>query len=135
MHVSFGVARKVHIDWSRPIRFEPPAIEVRVPGTPRPEADDLRRRFLDLASSWRKDIITLSSSTARMRHPSCRGIVAMGEPVVPLILAELEREAWHWGGLLAEITRESPVQPSEAGDLEKVRRAWLQWGRDRGLLG
>jgi hypothetical protein len=89
--------------------------------------------FRKLTAEWRQAVVVLSSDDARMRHPACRRIVQLGREAVPLILAELERDAWHWGGVLAEITGEQPVAPDDAGRIERVAVAWLGWARDRGI--
>jgi hypothetical protein len=57
----------------------------------------------------------------------------LGEPVVPLILAELERESSvSWIAVLAAITRENPVPPELAVRVDAMTQAWLDWGRQQG---
>ena len=58
----------------------------------------------------------------------------MGPAVVPLILAELEREPDHWFWALEAITGESPIPQCDAGDVEASALAWVEWGRQKGLL-
>jgi len=58
----------------------------------------------------------------------------MGPAVVPLILKELEKEPDHWFWALEAITGENPVGENEAGDLEASARAWVQWGKQKGIL-
>ena len=63
-------------------------------------------------------------------HPVYQELVALGEPVVPLILAELERESSvSWIIMLAAITGEDPVPPAMAGQVEAMAGAWLDWVR------
>jgi hypothetical protein len=95
-------------------------------------APDLRR-FLALATEWRQDVAALSSESQRLAHPACREIVGLGFGVVPLILAQLEHDPWHWGGVLAEITGARPVPPAAAGRLDRVAAAWLDWARANGI--
>jgi hypothetical protein len=62
-----------------------------------------------------------------------RELVALGDPVVPQILAELKREPnAAWFTVLAEITGEDPIPPEMAGRVEAMAQAWLDWGRRRG---
>jgi hypothetical protein len=58
----------------------------------------------------------------------------MGPEVVPLILAELDKEPDHWFWALEAITEENPVGDNIAGDMAASAKAWVQWGRNNGLL-
>jgi hypothetical protein len=59
-------------------------------------------------------------------------LIALGEPAVPLLLAELEREPDWWFAALKAITRADPVAPEDRGTLSAMARAWLDWGRLHG---
>jgi hypothetical protein len=85
--------------------------------------------FAELASRWRADTEFLSSPAAMAKHPAYREIIAMGEPAVPLILAELEARPDFWFAALREITGEDPVPPEARGNVKAMTRAWLEWGR------
>jgi hypothetical protein len=66
-------------------------------------------------------------------HPIYQELVAMGQPVIPLILAELKRESnVSWISVLAAITGENPVSPALAGRVDAMVRVWLDWGRQQG---
>src|SRR5215471_4824898 len=91
----------------------------------------LETRFRALAKRWKKDT-EMNSSLARMiRHPAYREIIHMGEPVVPLLLAELEREPDFWFAALREITGVDPVLKTSAGKIEEMAKAWIDWGWDK----
>ena len=62
-------------------------------------------------------------------------IIGMGWSAVPLILEELRREPDQWFWALEAITEENPVPPDAAGQVRRSAEAWVQWGRDRGLVG
>src|SRR3954468_4705444 len=91
-------------------------------------------RFRRLAREW-KDQSRYLSNTAQMAmlRPYQR-IIGMGQPVVPLILEELEREPDQWFWALESITEENPVPPDSAGIVRTMAQAWVEWGRQRGLL-
>jgi hypothetical protein len=57
--------------------------------------------------------------------PSYQEIIAMGPPVVPLLLRELEQDPHFWSWALTAITEEDPVPPSARGNLGEMARAWL----------
>jgi hypothetical protein len=91
-------------------------------------------RFELLAEQWKAATAVLSSTTAMVAHPAYRAIIALGAPVVPLLLRDLEREPVHWFEALGEITGEDPVPRAHWGHIEAMRADWLGWGRQRGLI-
>lgn len=103
-----------------------PALQHRI----RREA--IEERFLELAGEWREASAPSSSTLQMAMHPAYQKIMAMGPDAVPLILGELSREADHWFWALEMITDEDPVRPEDRGDIEEMRKAWLQWGKTRG---
>lgn len=96
---------------------------------PSPEA-----RFRALAKQWKKDTETDSSILRMIRHPAYQEIIGMGEPVVPLLLAELQREPDFWFAALQKITGADPVPKASAGKIDEMAKAWIDWGRAKGLL-
>ena len=98
-------------------------------------AVNTRHLFDALAEWWHEGTDALSSLNQKATHRAHRRIVAMGVQVVPYILEDLRDRGGHWEMTLAEITQESPPIPSGYPmNALGAREAWLQWGRDRGLL-
>jgi hypothetical protein len=95
---------------------------------------DIAGRFQELAGQWKADTRLLSSSTAISSHPAYRAIIALGPPVLPFILRDLETEPAHWFEALQAITGEDPVPRADWGKIPAMRAAWLAWGRNRGLI-
>ena len=59
----------------------------------------------------------------------------MGEQALVYILEDFRDRGGHWEMTLAEITDESPPVPSGYPmNALGTKEAWLQWGRDRGLI-
>jgi hypothetical protein len=85
--------------------------------------------FAELAARWRTETDALSSPAEVAAHPAYREIIAMGEPAIRLILAELETRPDHWFEALRAMTGEDPVPPEARGDVGAMARAWLEWGR------
>ena len=99
------------------------------------QQQDVARRFQDLVSQWKTTTRYRSNTHALRNHPVYQELIALGEPVVPLILAELERESSvSWMTVLVGITGEDPVPPALAGRVDAMARAWLEWGRQRGYV-
>ena len=91
-------------------------------------------QFQTLADQWKTATALLSSTTAMVSHPTYRAIIALGPPVVPLLLHDLEREPVHWFEALQVITREDPVAREHWGNIAAMAADWLTWGRQRGLI-
>jgi hypothetical protein len=58
----------------------------------------------------------------------------MGWPAVPLILEELRREPDQWFWALEAITEQNPVPREVAGVVPKMAEAWIEWGKQQGIL-
>lgn len=69
-----------------------------------------------------------------MMHPSYQAILGMGWKVVPFLLRDLQQNRRAWFGALSYLTRANPIKPKDAGKMDKMIEAWVQWGRDKGLL-
>ena len=51
-----------------------------------------RQRFTELADKWETETVFLSRIDLAIKHPAHQEIVAMGEPVVPLILERMRKK-------------------------------------------
>jgi hypothetical protein len=106
--------------------------ETSIRNTAKHEPSGLARRFHELAEAWRRDTSFLSFTQQRAIHPAYQRIIGMGWAAVPLILRQLERRPDHWLWALESITGEAPARGAES--FQAAVQAWLQWGRERGLL-
>jgi hypothetical protein len=95
---------------------------------------DLVSRFRDLTNEWKAETEFLSSPDDIAMHPAYQQIIGLGSATVPLILHELEREPGHWFWALRAITGEDPVPARDRGRVNAMAAAWLEWGRERGLI-
>ena len=98
------------------------------------EASAVASQFQTLAAQWKAGTALVSSTKAMVAHPAYQAIIALGPPVVPLLLRDLEREPVHWFEALKAITGEDPVPPEAWGKVPAMAAAWLAWGRQRGLI-
>jgi hypothetical protein len=97
-----------------------------------PEDYDRRNRFENLVREWRRETRYSSSLARIVMHPAYQAIIGMGEPAVPLIFEDLNRNGGHWFWALHAITQ---ADPAEAGDdFAAAAHAWLAWGRAHGYL-
>jgi hypothetical protein len=93
---------------------------------------DVHTEFAALADEWRTAVEFEPSLEKVVMHSAYQRIIGMGGVVVPLILAELEREPDYWFWSLAAITRDDPADGAET--VEEAAAQWLSWGRDRGII-
>jgi hypothetical protein len=95
---------------------------------------EMRERFRRLADEW-KDRSRYLSNTAQMAMlKPYQQIIGMGFPAVPMILDELRREPDQWFWALEAITAENPVPREAAGKVPLMAEAWIEWGKQRGLI-
>jgi hypothetical protein len=93
---------------------------------------DLAATFLQLSQQWRQETGMLSVVSKMVIHPAYQRIIGMGQPVMPLIFRELEREPDHWFWALQSITGENPVSVDRQGNINQMAAAWLEWGKEHG---
>jgi hypothetical protein len=96
-------------------------------------AETLEKKFDRLATIWHKAVAHHSSSRVRRDQPAYQEIIRMGRPVVPYLLRDLEITGRHWFDALAEITGADPVSDEDAGNIAKMKAAWLRWGQENGV--
>ena len=94
--------------------------------------ESLPERFERLAASWEEAVAHHSSESSRTRHPAYQEIIALGPPVIPLLLRDMERRQGHWFAALVALSGVNPVAASDAGKVAKMIQVWLQWGRENG---
>ena len=90
--------------------------------------------FNQLVSEWKSGRRRGVDVAQMVRHPAYERIINMGKPAIPLILKELERETDHWFPALRRITGVSPIPEGSKGNLAKMTRAWLNWGKDEAYI-
>ena len=96
------------------------------------KAGEIATLFHRLAEEWKSETAPLSSIRLKKEHPAYRRLVAIGEPAIPLILADLVRKPSHLFWVLRDITNVNPADPSVAQDFPDVIQSWIEWGRAQG---
>jgi hypothetical protein len=105
-----------------------------LPTPPRPSSSEkLEQRLRQLESQWKAETEFLSDAGKIISHPAFQAIISLGEPVVPLLLSDLEGRPSLWVWALPEIMGETPVAEADGGNIRKMTDAWLKWGREKGL--
>ena len=91
-------------------------------------------RFHRLTAEWKQQAAYLSDTRRMAILRPYQAIIGMGLPVVPLILAELRDDPHYWFWALEAITDAHPLPNDANGVVERMREAWLSWGREQGLI-
>ena len=107
-------------------------IDLLLPSTNQP-SNELSRSFDELARSWKRGTLVMSSSSQIYAHDAYRQIVDLGEAALPFVFSELRQSNdIHWIQALAEMTDIRLKTPGATPD--EVIKAWLKWGSSRGLV-
>jgi len=91
-----------------------------------PEIADVASEFQSLADQWRKETMGVSSASGIAMHPAYQRIMAMGTPVLPLILRDLQQNRGYWFHALRYIAGEDAA--AGRNSVSDARSAWLEWG-------
>jgi hypothetical protein len=93
-----------------------------------------RERFRRLADEWKEQSRFLSNTAQMAMLKPYQRIIGMGWDAVPFILEELEREPRQWFWALEAITEADPVPPEAAGKVRLMAQAWIDWGKQQGVI-
>ncbi|MGD1087412.1 MAG: hypothetical protein ABR955_01620 [Verrucomicrobiota bacterium] len=96
------------------------------------DVSQLESEFDLLSKRWKKETQFQSSISAIVMHPAYLDIIGMGRPAIKFIHRDLKKETNHWFTALRAIAKISPIKPEDAGNLKKMREAWLKWGKENG---
>ncbi|MEM8638095.1 MAG: hypothetical protein AAGG51_04630 [Cyanobacteria bacterium P01_G01_bin.54] len=94
--------------------------------------NEVRSAFYALVEQWHQENRYTSSTHQMVLHSAYQQIIGLGEPVVPLLLEELEKKTGRWFWALKAITRQYPVPPEHQGRTKLMIQAWLDWGEQHG---
>ena len=96
---------------------------------------EITEMFFAMATRWREETMLCSSVSDTMLNHWYLEIIALGKPILPLIIYELENKPDYWFAALREITGQDPVRPEHKGNFELMRRDWLKWAEREGISG
>jgi len=91
--------------------------------------ESLEQRFRRLGDQWKASVGSISNPDDIRAARGYAELVALGRPLIPLILRELDSDPFHWFEVLADITGIDPTPPEQAGDVDAMVAAWKGWAR------
>ena len=99
-----------------------------------PAKGDAASRFRRLADEWKDKSKYLSNTAQMVMLRPYQRIIGMGGEALPFLLEELQREPDQWFWALEAITEENPVPAEAAGKVRLMAQAWIDWGKQQGLV-
>lgn len=102
------------------------------------EKTDFQKRFREQAHKWARETQHLSSPTQMMLHPSYQAILGMAAEdkweIIRLLILDLRQSRNRWFWALSYLTQENPIQPSDAGKMDRMITAWVNWARAKHII-
>jgi hypothetical protein len=95
---------------------------------------ETERVFRQLATEWNREAGKISNPVKLFMHKKYQQIIGLGPQAVPFMMQDIADGKGNWYWAIAAITREDPIRPEDAGDMAKIRMAWIAWGKERGYL-
>ena len=89
-------------------------------------------RFNGFLRDWRRATGSLSVARQIQSHRTYLKIIGMGAPALKYLLAEVQKGRRFLFVALESIADEYPAK--EAESFEQVQNAWIEWGKDQGLI-
>jgi hypothetical protein len=109
--------------------------QVKVSADPEPT---LEEKFNEYANKWERETRYVSSVTEKIMNPNYQAIINMGlaspRLTLSLLLRDMKTTGRTWFTALARISKQNPVKQEDAGNVKKMTKAWLKWGKSEGLL-
>jgi len=143
---TFGVVRADGtLELEQKLAGAPRRVKVRLEEIEAESDGDFAARFERLSAKLTEDNRFSSKFKTTLQHPAFLEIVAMGQRVVPLIFAQIEKPDCGFLWLaLPQITGVNPpipaghkgsheIAPGWVGwDMEGMKAAWIAWGSEQG---
>lgn len=102
--------------------------------TPSVTKETLAQKFTILSSTWKTDTQLFSTIQKDLTHNAYLKIISLGKEVLPYIFSDLADSSYHWFPALKIITGVDPVSTKDRGDMEKMKKTWLEWGKKYGYI-
>lgn len=96
--------------------------------------NDMDVKFSNFSKQWREETKFVSSSNDRIYNDNYLKIIALGSGAIPLILKDLKDNGGFWFKALEILTDEQVIQDSDIGYTSRMKKAWLNWGINKGYI-
>ena len=90
--------------------------------------------FYFYKEKWKKETAALSSPASIRMNRNYQKIIGLGNSIIPLILAELERQPDDWFYALEMLTKDEENPTTEEMGFTESVKAWVNWGKNKGYI-
>jgi hypothetical protein len=95
--------------------------------------NSINEKFELLFEQWYIETALLSGKRV-YENPNYQKMVALGKPIIPLLLKKLEIKPCYLFNALEKLTGEDPVLKEHSTDFEMIKSDWLTWGKEKGYI-
>ncbi|MBX3438080.1 MAG: hypothetical protein KF861_11360 [Planctomycetaceae bacterium] len=92
---------------------------------------DVKKRFTELVEAWDRHCqASMFSSNINdyLNHDAFQELVALGAPIIPLVIERYRRDDDpRWGFLLEEITHAGLSDNRRSFQPQEMKKRWLEW--------
>lgn len=88
---------------------------------------DVEAKFNSLVARWRFETMFTSSTGDIVRNKNFQDLVALGEPIIPLIIEEISVKPDALMLALQLITGANPVADRNRGNMPEMASDWVDW--------
>lgn len=93
---------------------------------------ELEQKVDYLLRKWEED--NYFKSNINLDDSSFKALIELGSDIIPHLLSRLG-ESWIIPAALYQLTGENiNLLPEELGHFNSINEAWLQWGKDKGII-
>ena len=96
--------------------------------------DSTEKQFREYADKWYAETVRDSSITRILSNENYLRVIELGTPVVPFILKELQSRPRPWFLVLRILTKHKDIGRGYPGNFEKMAEAWINWGKECGII-
>lgn len=99
------------------------------------EPSEIEKEFIAYANKWKDETGLFSTTFHKVVHDAYLDIIGMGRDVIPFILEDIQNGGpAHWHNALKAITKDNPVPDEDLGKTKKIKEAWINWGKKKGII-
>lgn len=99
------------------------------------DASEVMKKFQVFSKRWKSETRSKSDVNQFTDNIYYQRIIGLGPAVIPLLLHDLNQESpAHWFWALKSITGVDPVPNNDVGNIRKMSKAWLDWGKENNYV-